>query len=173
MRRASDSGTPTLHNMLFDETTQRSVILESIEFMKRVGTFKCPPLLGSEPVIEKPKSVGHQTSSSFLSCPRERDLDVDYLNFEELSSKMSTDLTEKGSPLFLTWMVLWLLFVSDPLKERIKLHTPQSVFEMYFATFEDRMSTSIVGDINYIDRDLPPISTQEAASLGKHSQLLQ
>lgn len=156
---------PSLHNILFNEKVQRSIIDEAIVFMNSIGTFKCPPLLGEEPDISKPKNIGHQTSASFLTCPREEDLNVDYLNFKTLAEKMATETKTKSSPLFLTWTTLWLVFVSDPLKNRIKQATSQSVYEMYFASFEDRMSTAIVGDINYHDRNMPPIATQEAASL--------
>lgn len=50
-------------------------------------------------------------------------------------------------------------------RQEIKEHTSDTIYEMYFVSFEDRMSTAILGDINYKDRDTKPIATQEAASV--------
>ena len=81
---------PTLHNVLFDETCQRSIIKRFCDHMKSIGYYTCPPLLGEEPQEKATKSSGHQTSSSFLSSDRSSELNIDFLDFGALAHKVET-----------------------------------------------------------------------------------
>lgn len=107
---------PTLENVLFNEACQRSIIHDVCEFMLKIGQYTCKPLLGEELPEENPKGAGHQTSASFLSCDRKETLSIDFLDFEKLSTKIKTH-KHSSDPLFLTWMTLWCMFVSEPIRQ--------------------------------------------------------
>ena len=106
---------PTLQNVLFNEACQRHVISRVCSHMKDIGHYTCTPLLGEEVQEVKPKGAGHQTSASFLASERHEEHNIDFLDFGKLATTIESN-EHLSNPLFLTWMVLWCMFVSDPLR---------------------------------------------------------
>jgi len=83
--------------------------------MKDIGNYTCAPLLGEEIEEVKPRGAGHQTSASFLASERQAEHNIDFLDFAKLATTIESH-EYLSNPLFLTWMVLWCLFVSDTLR---------------------------------------------------------
>lgn len=151
---------PSLSEVLFVQDVQLLLVQRLLTTIREMGTVKALPLYGSLPKEdENSHKKGHQTSQNMLKNHDESSIDT--LRFDYLADDLEQKLKE-NDPLFLTWFVLWILYVSPVIRSEVISMTRPELAQAFFQHFDNRMSLYVTGSIDYTDRTKTQITTVEA-----------
>lgn len=151
---------PSLRDVLFVQDVQLLLVHRLLTKIREMGIVKAMPLYGTLPTEDGDShKKGHQTSQNMLKNHEESSIDT--LRFDYLADDLDKKMKE-NDPLFLTWFVLWILYVSPVIRAEVVADTRPELARAFFQHFDDRMSLYVTGSIDYTDRTKTQITTVEA-----------
>lgn len=151
---------PSLREALFVQDAQQHLLRRVVEYAKTIGITKALPLYGTLPHQDADThKKGHQTSQNMLKNHEESSIDT--LRFDQLALDLGGAL-KQNDPLFTTWLVLWVLYVSPVIRAEVVALTQPPLAHAFFEHFDNRMSLYVTGSIDYKDRTKTQITTVEA-----------
>lgn len=151
---------PSLSDVLFVQDIQLSIVKRLYTTVKNMGIVKALPLYGKIPEYDtNSHKRGHQTSQNMLKNHEESSIDT--LRFDQLALDLEHKMKD-NDPLFLTWLVLWILYVSPVIRAEVISMTRPELAQSFFQHFDNRMSLYVTGSIDYTDRTKTQITTVEA-----------